>query len=142
MRGSTIKFEEIELAFDWLSSSEFDNSAYVSKSTGRIYWDSEYGDAPEPIPEEVYESDDYLLIPNKQNLDLGSNLVWKFVRTEIPGLEPKVREIFSRKGAYRRYKDFLDHVDLLDKWYDFENQKTKEALLGWCRDNDLKVEEK
>lgn len=51
---------------------------------------------------------------------------------EVPGLEPKVREIFNRKGAYRRWKDFLHDLDLLDKWHTFEDQETRQALLDWC----------
>jgi len=52
-------------------------------------------------------------------------LVWRFVGEEIPGLEPKIREIFSRRGAYRRWKNFLEGNDLLDKWHTFENEATR-----------------
>ena len=42
----------------------------------------------------------------------------------------RVQQIFSRRGAYRRFKDFLEQKDLLQDWYDFENQREEEALRG------------
>lgn len=73
---------------------------------------------------------DYLHLPDKFDLDLGQRLVWRFVEIEIPGLEQKVRETFSRRGAYRRWKDFLDRNGLLDKWHTLENESTRAALVG------------
>lgn len=132
------KFSELEMAFDFCSFSE-DCCTYVSKQNGAIVYDGEMITG-EPFPvEDIEFNDDYLALPDKHDLDLGTRLVWRFVRQEIPGLEPKVREIFSRRGAYRRWKDFLDANDLLDKWYTFENAATKQALLDWCEANGVPI---
>ncbi|HIJ88821.1 MAG TPA: hypothetical protein HPP97_14280 [Desulfuromonadales bacterium] len=48
--------------------------------------------------------------------------------------------IFSRAGAYGRYKQFLVEISLLEEWYAFENGRTKEALLEWCAENGLVLE--
>jgi hypothetical protein len=48
--------------------------------------------------------------------------------------------IFSRRGAYRRYKDLLEQKGLLDEWYDFEQQRTRQALLDWCEENGIELE--
>ncbi|MFC1643496.1 UPF0158 family protein [Chlamydiota bacterium] len=136
-----MKFQDLDLAFHFVSSAQpLEHTAYISKSTGEAYYHSEMGDFDE-IPEEVYESDDYIEIPHKNDLDLGKQLVWDFVEQEIPGLKDKVRSFFSRKGAYSRYKDFLEQIGLLDKWYEFENTKAKEALLEWCKKNKIGIEE-
>ena len=139
-----MKYSELEFAYDSVNSgSEIaDNSAFVSRKTGEILFDWDESFSGEPgLPESIYEDEDYVQIPEKRDLDLGTSLVWDFVRQEIPGLEQKVREIFSRRGAYARYKDFLRYNDILEQWYDFENRRTKEALLEWCSENGIKIDE-
>lgn len=55
-----IKFEEIENAFDFVSSAEqCVNEAVISKSTGKSYFLSGYDDSDE-LPEDVDNSDDYV----------------------------------------------------------------------------------
>jgi hypothetical protein len=57
-RRVKVNFEDIRAAFDFVSSSPAgDHSAVLEKSTGRIYWHSEFGDFDE-IPEAVLDSDD------------------------------------------------------------------------------------
>ena len=80
-------------------------------------------------------------IPHKYDLDLGKELVWEFVDRQIPGLKNRVQGIFSRRGAYGRYKAFLADLDLLDAWHRFEDERTREALLGWCRDQGISIDE-
>lgn len=134
----TSKFDDLEMAFCF--SDEFGESrAYVSKLNGEIVYDDEMISG-EPCPvEDIEFNDDYLPLPDQRELDLGTRLVWRFVRQEIPGLEPKVREMFSRRGAYRRWKDFLDRNDLLDQWHGFEDEATRQALLKWCFENKIPI---
>lgn len=135
-----IDFNEIELAFMYVSSSQpFMNSAYLSKATGEIYYSSEMFDSDE-LPEDIDESVDYVAIPHKNDLNLGQKLVWRFVEKEIPGLSEKVSVFFRKKGAYSRYKSFLDDIGLLEKWHDFEDTKTREALRKWCMEKGIEIE--
>lgn len=137
------KLDELEWAYELQPDSDFgeDTHSYISKLTGEIVHDAE-ALTGEPCPVEDIEGDpDYIHLPDKFDLDLGNRLVWRFVDIEIPGLEQKVREIFSRKGAYRRWKDFLDRNYLLDKWHTFENESTREALLEWCKVHEIAIDE-
>jgi hypothetical protein len=137
------KLDELEWAYELQPDPNFGEEmhTYISKLTGELVHDAE-AVTGEPCPVEDIEFDDnYLHLPDKFDLDLGQRLVWRFVEIEIPGLEQKVREIFSRKGAYRRWKDFLDRNDLLDKWHTFENASTREALADWCKANEIPIDE-
>ena len=135
-----IKFQDIELAFEYASSAQpLMNSAYISKTTGQIYYHSEMYDSDE-LPEDFYERHDYIEIPHKNDLDLGQRLVWQFVNTEIPGLADKIKGFFSRRGAYSKYKSFLEEIGLLKKWFEFEETSTKETLKEWCNENDIKLD--
>jgi hypothetical protein len=136
-----IKFTDIEMAFEFVSSEQPEiHTAIISKSSGQTYYHTEIGDNFEEITDDAYENEDYAEIPHKNDLDLGQRLVWRFVEKEIPGLEPKVRGFFSRRGAYSRYKAFLDEIDLLEKWYAFENSETQKALRAWCEVNDIEID--
>ena len=136
-----MKYIDIESAFDFANGSEVsDNYAYISKTTGKIYYISDICEEEDDIPEDISEDEDYLAFPDKQDLGLGQYVVWEFVRNHIPDSENEVRGYFRKAGAYARYKDFLDRNDLLQKWYDFENAMIKEALLKWCEDNGIKLE--
>ena len=136
-----MKYDDLELVFELISSGDpHGKEAYVSRSTGRTYVRSDMAGVDE-VPHDVLENDDYVEIPNKFDLDLGQKLVWEFVDLEIPGLKNKVQAIFSRRGAYSRYKEFLADLELLDAWHRFEDQRTKEALLEWCRDKGVPIED-
>jgi len=134
-----IQFNEIENAYLFVSSAEhYMNSAFLNIKTGEIYYYSELTGENE-LPEDI-ESDDYIEIPHKNDLDLGARLVFDFVSEYIPEKYEQVRDIFRRKGAYRRYKYLLDSLGMLQKWYEYEDQRTKAALLEWCKENGLEVE--
>ena len=136
-----MKFSDLESAFEFISFGDpFDKAAYVSRSTGMTFIRSDLADVDE-LPEDVEENDDYVEIPHKHDLDLGKKLVWEFVDRQIPGLKNKVQGIFSRRGAYSRYKAFLADLELLDAWFRFENERTREALLEWCRDERIPVDD-
>ncbi len=131
--------DELEAAIEMIDTPE-DCQAYVSKRTGEVVFDAEVLSG-EPCPvDDIENHEDFLAVPDKHELDLGTRLVWKFVRMEIPGLEPKIREMFSRRGAYGRWKDWLHANDLLEKWYEFENESTRQALLDWCRENGIPIQ--
>jgi hypothetical protein len=136
------KIDQVEWAFEYQNSTEISEiNTYIHKKTGEIVCDDEDASG-EPCPiDDIEDHPDYLHLPDKYELDLGQRLVWRFVRQEIPGLEPKIREIFSRRGAYSRWKDFLSNNDLLDKWHDFENNSTRQALLDWCAENGIPMDD-
>ncbi len=132
-----IKFSDIEDAYFYVSSAPMTaNIAVLCKETGEIFYASDYDDEDE-IPEEVYDREDSIEILHKNDLDLGRNLVFEFVEQFLPSDFERVRQIFRRKGAYGRYKDFLENRDFLQKWYDFENTRQKETLREWCEDNQI-----
>ena len=49
----------------------------------------------------------------------------------------EVAAIFSRKGAYRRFKEFLGRVGALESWYEYENEAREKALREWCAANGI-----
>ena len=136
-----IKLEDLEMAFDFVSAgAPYDHSAYVSRTTGEIYYESDLADVSE-LPEEGYEELDLVQIPHKNDLDLGRELVFRFADARGSDFGDRVRDIFRRRGAYGRFKDLLDRRGLLEDWYEFEARESRARLLEWCKEASLIVEE-
>lgn len=135
-----IRFDEIENAFMFVSMGQPDmHNAYLCKETGQIFYTSELGDSDE-LPEDI-DDPKYISIPHKNDLDLGKDLVIEFVSEFIPEELDRVYSFFRRKGAYSRYKNFLFDKGLLEKWYQFENEREEAALKEWCAENGIEIEE-
>lgn len=134
-------FEKIFDAFEFVSAGHGfgDHAAYLDLDTGKIYFSSEYSDINE-LPEDTDEVN-YIEIPHKNELDLGKQLVFDFVRKYIPDEMDYVGSVFSRKGAYSRFKDLLDRRDLLDDWYEFELKEQDKKLRKWCEENSIELDE-
>ncbi len=110
----------------------------LCKSTGEIQYASDMAGVND-IPEEAYHSEDWIEIPHKNDLNLGSRLVTRFVADRIPEELGRVRAMFRRRGAYSRYKSFLARRGLLDAWHEYENAREEKALREWCRHNKIEI---
>lgn len=116
-----------------------ENAAYVSLESGRIYWTSIANDVEEDdLPEDLEDASLYIAVPHKNDLDLGSRLVLRFVARELPDDYGAVADFFWRRGAYAHFKDLLDTRGMLQRWYEFEDRATEEALAGWCEENGIR----
>jgi hypothetical protein len=81
----------------------------------------------------------YIAIPDKRELDLGKALVLNFARDVLPGDYEEIRDIFHRRGAYQKFKALLVRRRALDRWHEYENKATEEALRDWCSWNDIEL---
>ena len=134
-----VSFSDIENAFLFVSmDQQFMHMAYLCKETGEIFYTSEMGDSDE-LPEDIDDQDKYISIPHKNDLDLGKPLVIEFTSKYLPEDLDNVYSIFRRKGAYSRYKDFLENKGRLKDWYDFENERQAVALKEWCKENNIVI---
>jgi hypothetical protein len=104
----------------------------------KIYWHSGFGDNDEELPDDI-DDEKYIAIPDKKELDLGKPLVLDFAREFLPDDYDEVRHIFSRRGAYRRFKDLLVRRGAIDQWEDFSNKAEEAALREWCAENGIEL---
>jgi Uncharacterised protein family (UPF0158) len=134
-----ISFADLQEAFLFVNFGDpGENEAYLDRQSGKIYCHSAYGDNDEELPEDI-DDEKYIVIPDKRELDLGKPLVLDFVSQFLPDDYDAVRRIFSRKGAYGRYKDLLAERGALERWYDFENKAEEAALREWCAENGIEL---
>jgi hypothetical protein len=133
-------YQDIEMAFDFVNSGQpYEYEAYLNNRTGEIYFYSEYEDSEEELPENINDETLYISLPHKNNLNLGKNLVLKFASQHLPDEAEKIATIFSRKGAYSKFKYLLETKDYLEKWYGFESNIVEKSLREWCEFNKISV---
>lgn len=85
----------------------------------------------------LHDSEKYVQIPNKRELDLGKPLVLDFAGQFLPddfdeaaeAPMPDLRICWIEGGA-------------LDHWYDFEAKAKERALRTWCDPNSIEVGER
>ncbi len=131
-----MNFDDIQNAFQFVSMApRYTNNAILRLDNGRIYYLSGLGDSDQ-LPDDI-DDHKFVEIPHKNYLDLGKQLVFHFASARLPDDLPQIKKIFSRKGAYTRYKCLLVKKGLLDEWSRFEEQQTKSALKKWCVENEV-----
>jgi hypothetical protein len=137
---ANVKLSDVLAAFEWVSAGYMgENSAYISRQTGEIRWSGDPLEDDVPTPEDMEDDPDYIAVPHKNDLDLGRQLALSFAEEQGDRLYDEVRDMFRRKGAYRRFKDRLDQLGMLAKWYEYEEAATMAALREWCADSGLKT---
>jgi len=130
-------YSDVEDAFLFVSGGYLaGHTALVCRSTGQVCFASEDAELDE-IPEEAYESPDWVAVPQLRDIGCGTNLVDEFVAERLPEDAAEVQRIFRRAGAYGRYKALLAQRGVLEEWYQFEGARQEEAIRAWCRDNGL-----
>ncbi len=140
-----VQFEDLFEAFEFVAGGGFtERRAFVHRETGEtLFWSEDIEWMDEDPPEGVEEPDDlgpeWIEVPDPHDLDLGRELVRRFVEAHIPHEVGTVERLFRRKGAYGRFKDFLHDRGLLETWYRFEEEARKNALRKWAEEEGLRL---
>lgn len=133
-----VRLSDLVNAFLVAGPEHYGEEAYIHLVTGEIFIISEAGGIREG-PEDMTMSEEFVAVPSERELRLGRDLALSFVDKEAPGQLKLVNDMFRRKGAYRRFKQWLHERGKLNAWYAFVNEATKEALRGWCEENEIEI---
>ena len=136
----TVKFSELLDALGFASfSGPFESRAFIDLETGSLHFISDGTELDEEIPEDIEDSNRYLAVPHKNDLDLGRRLAISFVEQFLPNEYDRVVGYFHKRGAYSRFKDLLEHRGVLEAWYKFETEATEQALKQWCQEHEIQL---
>ena len=135
-----VSLNDLRDAFEFVcAGGGGEHQAFLCKQSGKLYCHSELCDDLDILPDDIDDSEKFLPIPDKRELDLGKPLALDFARQFLPGDFDDVRQIFSRRGAYAKFKILLDRRGMLDQWYAFEAEAEESALKMWCELNSIEV---
>jgi hypothetical protein len=133
--------EDLCAAVEWISSGEItgaDCQAYVNRITGAIHWAGEGVD--ETLPDDIDDGSRFVEVPSRHDLELGRELVLRFVAENIPDLYERVYQYFRKKEAYSHFKAELERAGQLESWYEYEQRAMHEALREWSEENGFLLE--
>jgi RimJ/RimL family protein N-acetyltransferase len=140
-KKATVSWDDLTDAYLFVDSgSPGENEAFLNLETGEPFYRSALLGDDDELPEDIDdEPEKYLPVPDKRELNLGKRLALQFVAEFLPADLGRAENIFSRRGAYGRFKDMLELRNALEKWYDYENEATQRALRAWCEENDIEI---
>ncbi len=99
-----------------------------------------YAEAVSRAKQYLENQDDYLPLPEKYDFN-EYRIIEKFI-SSVP--VRKQAEMLSQaihgKGAFRRFKDMLERLGLIDQWFKFREQKLREFVEFWCTENKIDFE--
>jgi len=132
------EYSEVESAVEFMSDELGGaNLAVYDRMTDKFLYRSDYSDIDE-IPEDT-DDERYVEVPNKRDLDLGRDLVFRFVEQAMPEDKDLVYGFFRHPGAYSNFKNLLNRRNQLEQWFDFENAAMREAIEQWCKENGIEL---
>jgi hypothetical protein len=134
-----VDLSELVTALEFASMRELGADAFIDLDTGKIYLTSEEIDDDDDVPENMAESERFLGVPGRRELDLGRDQLFDFVERHLPDDYDTVAGYFHKKGAFRRTKDLLAARGLLEAWHRFEEHADEEALREWCERRGIEV---
>ena len=128
----SIRLEELLIA---IQSSNMELKIFYSKIEERlicVFDGLVDGEENSELIEEIECSDDYILVPNKYDVDEYS-MMEKFIYT-IPSelIQSRLEELIQGKGAFRRFKDAIINLGITEEWYKFRDECYKEFAKEWC----------
>ncbi|MDD4074984.1 MAG: UPF0158 family protein [Eubacteriales bacterium] len=66
------------------------------------------------------------------------NIMENFIETLPAGSEQnRLARAIRGKGAFRRFKDEIIRLGIVEQWYKYQADAYRELATRWCRDNEL-----
>ena len=138
-----VSIGDLANAFDFANGGGYtaEHLAIICKRTGTIYYHTDFSDEDidDELPDDLDDEEKYVALPDKRELGLGKPLVLDFARQFLPDDFDHVRYIFSRRGAYPKFKALLARRSAIDHWYAFEAKATEQALREWCSLHSIEI---
>jgi len=92
--------------------------------------------------ETLQETDDYVWLPSKFDIDEYSIMERFCLFIDDPEISDTLYSLIKGSGAFRRFKDALYEYNLSDDWYKYRDNRLKEIAIEWCKENGIEFEEK
>ena len=95
-----VSLKDILGAFEFVGAGDGgEHEAFLCKQCGKLYCHSGLCDDLDILLDDTGDSEKFLQIPDKRELDFGKPIALEFARQFLPGDFDDVRQFFSRRGA-------------------------------------------
>ncbi|NLC66161.1 MAG: hypothetical protein GX752_04380 [Clostridium sp.] len=137
-----------------IDTQSVEMNAFLNKNSKEIFYISEeefiMAEDDEPIDklpewlqeqirlvEEVLYGDDWISLPSKLEIH-EYNIMEKFCFSlDDEDISNAMCNLIKGKGAFRRFKDYIQKYNIEDDWYNFRNKILEEMAIEWCEENNI-----
>jgi hypothetical protein len=86
---------------------------------------------------EINESEDWIELPTKRDIHEYA-IMENFCRSVTdPRSSEKLLDAIRGSGAFRRFRDALEVLDMEQEWYDFRAAELEKIAVGWLEENQI-----
>jgi hypothetical protein len=139
-RKLNVKLSDLVEAYEFIGLSPGENHAYIHWEFGKIECVSPYSEIDSDVFDLIQNTDHYIQIPDQRKLNVGSRTALSFAEEVIPIHYDRIHRMFQRRGAFRHFKNFLEDIGMLKKWYEYHNAVVKDALTAWCNEEGIEIQ--
>ena len=118
------------------------SECFLDKETGEIEWVSDMTMTQEE-QEEIYDRLDVQgCYRRPTSFDIGYDVIRGYFVNALSGSTyDRLASAIQGKGAFRRFKDTVNHLGIAQEWYDFQAAAYKQKAAIWCEENGIEYEE-
>jgi hypothetical protein len=146
-----VKLQDV---IDALQFTEDCNSYFLDRRTGEIeliteeVWSAAEDDEPlSSYPEwernlilkarEIQNTDHFIELPNKTDIN-SYEIMERFCHQyQNRQISEKLSAVIKGKGAFRRFKNMIDDLEIHDEWHHFEHQQLEDLAVEWLEANGI-----
>lgn len=130
-----VKLEDVIEAMEMTDKySEY----FLDKQTGEIEWVSDMAMSMVEREKICNRLDEHGFYRLPSSLDIREyDLMNEFIHGLPESVQGQVLSTIRGKGAFRRFKEMLTEMGILQEWYKFRENAFKQLAAKWCRENDI-----
>lgn len=150
---------------DIISALEMTNDescGYLDTETGQIKWQFDFDPSLSDISSEELEADEadeeeleaneeagetgktggtrlrkrYLLLPDRFEIN-EYHMIEAFAYDHDDHSGGRLVRAISGRGAFRRFRETVERLGLLDEWYEFRDNCYRERAVSWCQGHNI-----
>ena len=135
-----VKISDVVEALDFAND---ETEYFYSIKTGEILmvWDGMVNGKTDPdLIEEIEENfEEYITLPGKYEID-EYNMMEEFVENLPDGRKKgELYDAIRGRGAFRRFKDEVYELGLVQKWYKYRDEAYEMVAIKWCNKNQIEI---
>lgn len=151
-----VKLSDIQQAIDFQMDEDL---TYLEKSTGEVfivpedvlsgveeddvssigsYYDDEILEVAKKI---LQKPDDFIDLPSQYDMHEYSIMEKFCFSIEDEQIQKRAFDAIRGQGTFRRFKDLMHRVDLIEKWYKYRDDAIKREIIVWCEVHEIAYED-
>lgn len=134
--------DAVEMADDlWNQYFDIEKMEIVSVPSD-ISMNGEVDDDDEELIEQIEQEWQirYFGLPSKYDIheySIMEKFIWSLPESRV---RDELEQCIKGRGAFRRFKDNLIRFNMLEDWFEYQNQAYREIAIRWCETNGFKYE--